>query len=132
MAVIGAEEEYIPQSLESSIPSPVSTLPRNVSTIEGWETTHTTTDDATFYSKDEPRRVYWVSSSSEIFNSIQSRHVSIASSPCSKRPPPRRQKIRLSMGIIFFKKEECRSTPARDAASPYQPERHLNAREKLN
>ena len=29
----------------------------NVSTIEGWDTTHTTTDDATFYTDDEPRIV---------------------------------------------------------------------------
>ena len=30
----------------------------NVGTIDDWESTHTTTDDATFYSEDEPRRVY--------------------------------------------------------------------------
>ena len=60
MAVIRPDEQYSPQSPERSIPSPVSTPPMNVSTIEAWETSHTTTDDNTFYSSEsEPRRVYW-------------------------------------------------------------------------
>ena len=46
-AVIRADAEYSPESPEPSIPSPISTPPMNVSSIEGWETTHTTTDDAT-------------------------------------------------------------------------------------
>ena len=58
MAVIRADEEYSPQAPDPSIPSPISTPPMNVSTIEAWETTLTTTDDATFYTDDEPRRVY--------------------------------------------------------------------------
>ena len=59
MAAIRADDAYSPQSPEPSIPSPTSTPPMNVSTIEGWDTTCTTTDDATFYTDDEPRRVYW-------------------------------------------------------------------------
>ena len=59
MAVIRADEEYIPQSPESSIPSPISKPAMNVSTIEGWVTTHTITDDNTFYADDEPRRGYF-------------------------------------------------------------------------
>ena len=47
MAVIRADEAYSPQSPELSIPSPISAPPMNVSTIEGWDTTHTTTDDST-------------------------------------------------------------------------------------
>ena len=35
MAVIRADEEYSPQSAEPSIPSPISTPAKNVSTIEG-------------------------------------------------------------------------------------------------
>ena len=35
----------------------------NLSTIEGWVTPHTTTDDNTFYSDDEPRRIYFLLSS---------------------------------------------------------------------
>ena len=68
LAVIRADDEYSPQSPEPSIPSPISTPPMNVSTIEGWETTHTTTDDATFYTDDEPRRVYWDISLSDSFD----------------------------------------------------------------
>ena len=48
MAVIRADEEYSPQLPEPSIPSPILTLLMNVSTIDGRETTHTTTDDAKF------------------------------------------------------------------------------------
>ena len=53
MAVIRADDAYSPQSPEPSIPSLISTPPMNVSTIEGWgDTTHTKTDDATFYTDD--------------------------------------------------------------------------------
>ena len=92
MAVIQADEHYRPQSLELSIPSPISMLPMNVSTIEGWDTTYTT-DDNTFYSSEnEPRRVYWDISSSDTFDSNEPRNVSVASSPSSTPPPPPRQK----------------------------------------
>ena len=101
IAVIQADETYSPQSPEPSIPSPISTPPMNVSTIEGWDTTHTTTDDATFYIDDEPRRVYWDISSSDTFNSKEPRNVSVASSPSSTPPPPRRQKRKLRIGLSF-------------------------------
>ena len=55
MTVLRVDAEYSPHSPELFIPSPISAPPMNVSTIEGWETTHTTTDDATFYTDDEPR-----------------------------------------------------------------------------
>ena len=48
MALIRVDDEYSPQSPEPTIPSPISTPPMNVSTIEGWDTTHTTTDNDTF------------------------------------------------------------------------------------
>ena len=95
------------------------TPPTNVSTIEVWETTHTTTDDATFYADDEPRRVFWGISSSDTFDSNEPTNVSIASSPSSTPPPPRRQKRKLSIGMFFSKRGECRITPVRHAASPY-------------
>ena len=58
MAVIQHDQEDSPQSPEPSDPSPISTPPLNLSTIEGWETPHTTTDDNTYYSSEnEPRRV---------------------------------------------------------------------------
>ena len=52
--VIRVDDEYSPQSPEPTIPSPISTPPMNVSTFEGWDTTHTTTDNDTFYTDDEP------------------------------------------------------------------------------
>ena len=131
LAVNRADDAYSHQSPEPSIPSPISTPPMNVNTIEGWDATHTTTNDATFYTSDEPRRVYWDISTSDTFDSNEPRNVSVASSPSSTPPPPRRQKRKLSIGMSFPKKGECRSTPARHAANPYQPERHPDAQEKL-
>ena len=54
MAVIPADEEYSLQSPELSILSTFLTRILNVSTIEGWEATHTTTDDATFFPRMSP------------------------------------------------------------------------------
>ena len=104
MAVVRLDDAYRPHSPEPSIPSPISMPPMNVSTIEGWDTTHTTTDDATFYTDDEPRRVYWDISSSDTFDSNEPGNVSVASSPSSTPPPPRRQKRKLSIGMSFPKK----------------------------
>ena len=104
MAVIRVDDEYSPQSPELTIPSSISTPPMNVSTIEGWDTTHTTTDNDTFYTDDEPRRFYWDFSSSDTFESNEPRNVSVASSPSSTPPPPPRQKRRLSMGMSFPQK----------------------------
>ena len=59
MAGVRVDDACSPHSPEPSIPSPISTPPMNVSNIEGWDTTHATTDDATFYTDDEPRRVHW-------------------------------------------------------------------------
>ena len=59
-AVIRTNEEYSPQLPEPYIPSPIFTPPMKLSTVEGWETTHTTTQDNPFYSEDEPKRVYWI------------------------------------------------------------------------
>ena len=93
MAVIRADDVYSPQSPEPSNPSSISTPPMDVSTIEGWITTYTTTDDNTFYSSEnEPRRFYWDISSSEDFDSNEPRNVSVPLSPSSTPPPPRRQK----------------------------------------
>ena len=55
------KDGYSPQSPEPSNPSPISTPLMNVSTFNSWETPHTITNDNTFYSSDEPRRVYWTS-----------------------------------------------------------------------
>ena len=50
----GDNEQYSPESPEPSLPSPISTPPMNVSAFKRWETSHTTTNDDTFYSEDEP------------------------------------------------------------------------------
>ena len=126
-AVIRQDKEDSPQS----DPSPISTPPMNVSTIEGWETPHATTDDNTFCSSEnEPRRIYWDFSPNETIDFNEPRRVSFASSPSSTPPPPPRQKRKLSIGMSFHQKGECRSRPARHAASPFQPERHRNVQGK--
>ena len=131
-AVIQHDQEDNTQSSEPSDPSPISTPPMNLSTIEGWETPHTNTDDNTFYSSEnEPRRVYWDFSPNETFESNESRRVSPARSPSSTPPPPPRQKRRLSMGMSFPQNGECFSTPARHAAIPSNKEGHPNAQGKL-
>ena len=75
---------YSPQSPDPSDPSPISTPPMNVSTFNSWETTHTKTDDNTFHSSDEPRRILFLSLS-----------------PSPPPSPPRRQKRKLSLGMSF-------------------------------
>ena len=75
---------YSPQSPDPSDPSPISTPPMNVSTFNSWETTHTTTEDNTFHSSDEPRRILF-----------------LPLSPSPPPPPPRRQKRKLSLGMSF-------------------------------
>ena len=57
------DANYSPQSPELTEPPPISTPTMNLSTIEGWETAQTTTDDNTFYSDDGPRRLYLLLSS---------------------------------------------------------------------
>ena len=122
MAVIRADDAYSPQSPEPSIPSPNSTPPMNVSTIEGWgDTTHITTDNATFYTDDEPRRVYWDISSSNTFDSNEPRNVSVASSPSSTPPPPRRQKRELIIGMSFPKKRGVSQHTCEACSQPLLP-----------
>ena len=98
-------KENSPQSPEPSDPSAISTLPMILSTIEGWETPHTTTDDNTSYSSEnEPRPVYWDFSHDETFHSNEPRRVSPVDSPSSTPPPLPRQKRRLSLGMSFPQK----------------------------
>ena len=98
-------EQYSPESPEPSLPSPISTPPMNVSAYNSWETPYTTTDDNTFYSEDEPRRVYWTSPLGETFESEdEPRRIYVLSpSPSPQPSPPRRQKRKLSLGMSFPK-----------------------------
>ena len=125
------DDNHSPQSPELSELSSISTPPMNVSTFNSWETSHTTTDDKTFYTSDEPRRLYWDISSDDNFVSNKQRNPSVASIPSATPPPPRAQKRKLSIGMSFPKKGECRSTTARHAAKPYELKRHPDAQETL-
>ena len=121
-----ANDEYSSQSPEPSGPSPISTPPMNVSTFNSWETPHTTTDDNTFYSTDEPRRVYWTSLLEETFDSEdRPRQIHLFSSP-SAPPPHRKMKRKLEKGMSFYKKKgsvaaRLRSLPSVDPLSKGHP-----------
>ena len=107
-----------PNQRSPPIPSPILSPPMNVSTFDSWKTSYTTTDDNTFHTSDEPRRVYWNLSSSDTFDSNEPRYPSIASGLSSTTPPspPRKIKRKLEVGMSFRKKEgECRSTSAKPA-----------------
>ena len=80
------DDNYSPQSPEPSDPSPISTPPMNVSAFNSWETSYTMTHKDTFYSTDEPRRIYF-----------------LRPSPASPPSPQRRQKRKLSLGMSFPK-----------------------------
>ena len=80
------DNNYSPESPEPSEPSPISTPPMNVSAFNSWETSYTTTDDDTFHSSDEPRRIYF-----------------LPPSPSPPPSPPRSQKRRLSLAMSFPK-----------------------------
>ena len=85
------DDNYSPQSIEASDPSTISTPPLNLSTIEGWETPHTTTDDDTIYSDDDARRFYF-----------------LPSSP-SPPPPPESWKENWALECPSQEEGECRS-----------------------
>ena len=127
MAVIQGNDAFSPQSPEPSIPSPISTPPINVSVIEGLDTTHTTTDNDTFYTDDEPRRVHWDISSSDTFDSNEPRNVSVASSPSSTPPPPPRQKRSLSIGMSFPRKGGVSQHTCEACGQPLPQEKPPNA-----
>ena len=100
-------DEYSSQSPEPSDPSPISTPPMNVSTFNRWETPNTTTDDNTFYSEDEPRRVYWTSHLDETCDSEDEPTRIHLLSNLSPPPPPRKMKRKLEIGMSFPKKGQC-------------------------
>ena len=124
MAVVRVDDAYSPHSPEPSIPSPISTPPMNVNTIEGWDTTYTTTDDNTFYSSgNEPRRVYWDISSSDTFGSNEPRNVSVGSSPSSTPPPPRRQKKETQHKDVFSQKRGSVAAACEACGQPLPPKK---------
>ena len=97
----GHDDNYSSQSPEPSDPSPISTPPMNVSTIDGWETPHTTTENNNFCSDDEARRVHWTSPLDDTFNlEGEPRQIYLLSSP-SPPSPPRKMKGKLELVIPF-------------------------------
>ena len=77
---------YIPESPDPSVPTSISTPPMKISAFNSLEMSYTSTDDDTFHSSDELRRIYFL--------------------PHSPSPPPshpRRQKRKLSLGKSFSK-----------------------------
>ena len=113
----GNNDEYSPQSPEPSDPSSISTPPMIVSTINSWETPHTTTDDNTFNSEDEPRRVYWTSPLDENFCSEgEPRGIYLLSSP-SLPSPPRKMKRKLEIGMSFSRRRGSVKTCLRSRRS---------------
>ena len=122
---------YSPESPDSSLPSSISSPPMSVSAFHSFETTHSTTDDNTFYysSDNDPRRIYWETSLNETFESNEPRRVYPIESPPSTPPPtPRKLKRKLSLGTSFPKKrgvsqhicEDCGQMipPAKDTPGP--------------
>ena len=77
------DDNYSSQSPEPSDSFSISTPPMNLSTLECWETAHTTTDGNIFYSDEEPMRIYF-----------------LICSP-SPPPPPRKLKRKMSSGMSF-------------------------------
>ena len=115
-----------PESPEPSLPSPISTPPMNVSAYNSWETPHTTTDDNTFYSEDEPRRVYWTSPLGETFESEgEPRRIYVLSlSPSPQPSHPRKEEKKVEPGNVLSMRGGggSRSTSAKpaDRRSPQQ------------
>ena len=86
--------EYSPLSPEPSDPSPISTPQMNLSTIDSWHTTYTSSEAKTFYCDDKPQKIYFFSGH-------------------SLPPSPREQKRNFSNGTSFLKKGERRSLSAK-------------------
>ena len=80
------DNNYSPESPDPSVPSSILSPPMNVSAFNSWETSYITTDDDTFHSSDEPRRIYFLSPS-----------------PSPPPSPPQRRKRKLSLGMSFLK-----------------------------
>ena len=80
------DNNYSPESPEPSELSPISTPPMNVSALNSWETSYTTTNDNTFYTSDGPRRICF-----------------LPPTPFPPPSPPRKMKRKLSLGMSFPK-----------------------------
>ena len=106
------DDNYSPESPDPSVPSSISTPPMNISAFNSWETSYTTTDDDTFHSSDEPRRIY-----------------SFPQVPQRRHHLHEGRKESWAWECPFQRRGECRSTSAKPAVrrSPQQrtPQVHL-------
>ena len=97
-------DNFGPESPKPWKPSPISTPLLNLSSVEGWKTAHTTTDDNTFCSEDEPRRVRRKSALHGTSHSEgQPRRIYLLTSLYAPSSP-RKRKRKLEMGLSFPKK----------------------------
>ena len=80
------DDNYSLHSPEPSEAPPISTPLMNVSAFNSQETSYTTTDNDTFHSSVQPRRMYF-----------------LPPSPASPPSPPRKLKRRLSLRMSFLK-----------------------------
>ena len=109
MAVVPANptqrhDHFSPESPEPWEPSPISTPLLNLSSVEGWETAHTTTDDNFFYSEDEPRRVRRKSALHGTSHPEgKPRRIYLLASLYAPSSP-RKRKRKLEMGLSFPKR----------------------------
>ena len=98
----------------------------NVSAFNNCETSYASTDDNTFYTSDEPQRVYWDLSSDDDLGSSVPRNPSVALIPCFTPPPPRAQKKEDKPGNVLSQKRgsvaaHLRSLRADDPISKGHP-----------
>ena len=103
----------------------ISTATMNLSTLDGWEIPHTTLDDNTFYSEDEPRRGHLTSPLDEAFHSRgEPRRIYMLSSP-SPPSSPRNMKRKLEMGTSFAKKGDVSQHVCEACGQMISPEKDI-------
>ena len=132
MAMNRQDQLYSHQLPEPSDPSPIFTPPMNLSSIDGWETPHTTTDDNTFYSEGEPRGSYEIILPMKLLTPLSpDKFLSFQVHPthcCLLEEKSENWAWR----CLFLNKGECQSTAARQAVSPTSKKDTLMLRKNSN
>ena len=117
------DKNYSPQSPEPSELMSISTPLMNLSTIGGWETPHTTTDDNTFYSEDEPRKIYWEMSSTRPCSRMKIRERSCYNNAPHLHRRPQAENKAEHGDVLSKKKGECCSMSVRHVGKFFQQKR---------
>ena len=117
-------KHHSPQSSEPSEQSPISTAPMNRSTIDGRKTAHATTDDNTFHSEDELRKILLDVSPNGTFQSYEELRVILLEqcSPFTPRTPKAVEEAQ-HVDVLTKKRGERRSISARHAGKSFQQKR---------